>query len=78
EAETRRAARETERRRGEALADAMAAAHHGAAARGLAALRDVARAAGAQARHGHAAAARTALEQDDEDVIALLMGMAQQ
>ena len=78
EAEARRAARAHRKRKGDALADAMAAAHHGAAARGLAALRDVARAAGAQARHGHAAAARTALEQDDEDVIALLMGMARQ
>ncbi len=78
EAEARRAARAHRKREGDALADAMAAAHHGAAARGLAALRDVARAAGAQARDGHAAAARTALEQDDEDVIALLMGMARQ
>jgi hypothetical protein len=78
EAEARRAGRAHEKARGEALADAIAAARHAAAARGLAALRDVARAAGAQARHGHAAAARTALEQDDEDVIALLMGMAQQ
>jgi hypothetical protein len=78
EAEARRAARAHQKERGEALADAMAAAHHGAAARGLAALRDVARAVGAQARDGHAAAARTALEQDDEDVIALVMGMVSQ
>jgi hypothetical protein len=78
EAEARRAAREAEKQRGDTLVEAMVAEHHAAAERGLAELRDIAMAAGGQARHGHAAAAQSVLDRDDEDVIALLMGMTRQ
>jgi hypothetical protein len=70
----RRAAREASKAQGEALASALALAHHEAAARGMDRLRAVAHAAGAQAAIGRSA---SSIGDDDEDVIALIMAMHQ-
>jgi hypothetical protein len=74
DADRRRAAREASKAEGEALAGALALAHHEAAARGMDRLRAVAHAAGAQAAIGRSA---SSIGDDDEGVIALIMAMHQ-
>jgi hypothetical protein len=74
EAERRRAAREVSKARGEALANALALAHQEAAARGMDRLRAIAQAAAAQSAIGRSA---PSIDNDDEDVIALIIAMHQ-
>jgi hypothetical protein len=74
EAGRRRAARETSKAEGEARAGMLAFAHRQAAARGMDRLRAIAEAAGAQAAIGRSA---PSIDDDDEDVIALIMAMHQ-
>jgi hypothetical protein len=74
EAERRGAAREASKAEGEALANALALAHQEAAARGIDRLRAVAHAAAAQAAIGRSA---SSIDDDDEDVMALIMAMHQ-
>jgi hypothetical protein len=70
----RRAAREASKAEGEALASALALAHHEAAARGMDQLRAIVHAAGAQAEIGRSA---SSIDDDDEDVMALILAMHQ-
>lgn len=76
DAEARRAAREEAAAHGAAVLDALTLAHHEAAARGMEHLRTIASQAGAMA--GHATAAHgPSLDDDDEDIIALMLAMHQ-
>ena len=70
----RRAAREASKAEGEALASVLALAHQEAAARGIDRLRAIAHAAGAQAAIGRSA---SSIDDDDEDVMALILAMHQ-
>jgi len=74
EFERRRAAREASKAEGEARMEALALAHHQAAVRGMDRLRAISHAAGTQAAIGRSA---PSIDDDDEDVIALIMAMHQ-